>query len=291
MLVVDDDQQTRETYRDIFEWAGFSVLETDNGKEALRVVHEFHPQVVFTGIDMPGMDGFALLERLRNLPEAPKVIINSHNDREVDRARASKIHVDGYFVRGFTAPKNVVNHIHRILGVPVENAPRVLVVDDDRSTRETYRSILSWAGFEVYESHNGMDALNKIESLHPDVIFTGVVMPQMGGFELVQNIRKLATKQPFVLINSHTDNENDRRAAASLGVDGFFVRGFSSPRNVVKLINRLVYDYVAPEVDPEDEIVSKVKVGNNIFRFTRETRRLAIALIIAFTLLILVFIF
>ncbi len=112
MLIVDDDQSTREVYRDLLQLAGFSIIESPDGKDALSKFKKHLPKVVFTGIDLPESDGFTLITNIResDLPQ-PFFIVNSHNDRQVDREKAVKFGVDGFFVRGFSAPKNVIDLI------------------------------------------------------------------------------------------------------------------------------------------------------------------------------------
>lgn len=112
VLIVDDDQSTREVYRDLLKLAGFSIIESPDGKDALLKLKKHLPQVVFTGIDLPESDGFSLITNIRasDLPQ-PFFIVNSHNDRQIDRAKAVEFNVDGFFVRGFSAPKNVIDLI------------------------------------------------------------------------------------------------------------------------------------------------------------------------------------
>lgn len=112
VLIVDDDQSTREVYRDLLELAGFSIIESPDGKDALAKFKKYLPKVVFTGIDLPEADGFSLITNIResDLPQ-PFFIVNSHNDRQIDREKAVRFHVDGFFVRGFSAPKNVIDLI------------------------------------------------------------------------------------------------------------------------------------------------------------------------------------
>lgn len=112
VLIVDDDQSTREVYRDLLKLAGFSIIESPNGKDALAKFKKYLPQVVFTGIDLPESDGFSLITNIRASDlSQPFFIVNSHNDRQIDRAKAVEFNVDGFFVRGFSAPKNVIDLI------------------------------------------------------------------------------------------------------------------------------------------------------------------------------------
>lgn len=116
VLIVDDDQSTREVYRDLLKLAGFLIIESANGKDALLKFRRHLPKVVFTGIDLPGSDGFTLITKIRetDLPQ-PFFIVNSHNDRQIDREKAVQFGVDGFFVRGFSAPKNVIELITALI--------------------------------------------------------------------------------------------------------------------------------------------------------------------------------
>ena len=65
VLVVDDEPEIRELCRVNLEFEGFEVLEAPNGFEALRVVREQHPDLVFLDLMMPGMDGWDVLHAIK----------------------------------------------------------------------------------------------------------------------------------------------------------------------------------------------------------------------------------
>lgn len=120
-----------------------------------------------------------------------------------------------------------------------KNDVTVLIVDDDQSTREVYRDLLRLAGFSIIESSDGKDALVKFKKHLPKVVFTGIDLPGSDGFSLITHIRESGLSQPFFIVNSHNDRQTDREKAVKFGVDGFFVRGFSAPKNVIDLITAL----------------------------------------------------
>ncbi|NCU41188.1 MAG: response regulator [Candidatus Moranbacteria bacterium] len=116
-----------------------------------------------------------------------------------------------------------------------------LIVDDDKSTRDIYREAMELGGIEVITASDGGEAYDFYRRYKPGVILTGITMPKMDGFSLIEKIRKEeGSRSPFFIINSHNDNENDRKRAQEMGVDGYFVRGFSAPINVVSHINKLI---------------------------------------------------
>ena len=69
--------------------------------------------------------------------------------------------------------------------------PRVLVVDDDASTRLMAREVLAPAGFVVEEAPGGRQGLLLVDSFRPDVVLLDILMPEMDGFETLKALRNL----------------------------------------------------------------------------------------------------
>ena len=116
ILLVDDDINLRDLYAEIFDDANFEVLKAGDGLEGLDIATAKLPDIVFTGIVMPRMDGFSLMEELKktvmtaNIP----VVISSHMGREEDRQRANALGAKDFIIRGTTPPKEVVARIEAV---------------------------------------------------------------------------------------------------------------------------------------------------------------------------------
>lgn len=117
MLLVDDDEETRSLYSEVFRNAGFQVREAKDGLEGLEMATAERPDVVFTGIIMPRMDGFALTEALRaNVTTASiPIAFCSHLGRQEDQKRAKTIGVNEFIVRDVVTPNEVVVRIRALV--------------------------------------------------------------------------------------------------------------------------------------------------------------------------------
>ena len=118
ILFVDDDEDLRATLAETLRAKGFIVTEKANGEEAMRWLATNRADAILTGILMPRMGGFDLIERLKADPERRDIpaFVFSHLGRPEDRARAEKIGVKDFFVYGFIAPGEVAATIARFLG-------------------------------------------------------------------------------------------------------------------------------------------------------------------------------
>lgn len=100
--------------------------------------------------------------------------------------------------------------------------PQVLVVDDSLTIRKVLSRLLEREGYQVILAKDGMDALQKLQELMPEIILTDIEMPGMDGFELVRNIKadQRFLHVPLIMISSRTAQKH-RQLAESLGVDLF----------------------------------------------------------------------
>ena len=86
-------------------------------------------------------------------------------------------------------------------------APLVLIVEDDLSTRVMYRDYLTHSGFRIAEAHNGHQALAKAKELRPDVVLTDLAVPGMDGFEFCRALQQSdATRGiPILSVTGHAE--------------------------------------------------------------------------------------
>lgn len=83
----------------------------------------------------------------------------------------------------------------------------ILLVEDERIIRENIASMLKFFFKEVYTAIDGYDGLDKYENHLPDIIMTDLKMPNMGGFELIEELQKRECKAFTIIVSAHTDTE------------------------------------------------------------------------------------
>ncbi len=86
-------------------------------------------------------------------------------------------------------------------------AKKILVVDDEKSIRDSLGDILGFEGYEVDKAANGEIGLKQIKNNKYDVVLCDIKMPKMDGIELMEKAKKLDEDMPFVMISGHGDIE------------------------------------------------------------------------------------
>jgi len=105
---------------------------------------------------------------------------------------------------------------------------KILVVDDDPVNRDFFQLMLSKLGFIVEEAYDGMDALEKVKKLQPDIILLDNIMPRMSGFELTKILKKdpVFGEIPIIMFSA-LDDVQDKLAGFELGVDDYITKPFN----------------------------------------------------------------
>ena len=103
--------------------------------------------------------------------------------------------------------------------------PLVLVVEDYSDAREMYAAYLQFSGFEVAEATNGLEALEKAQSLAPDIILMDLALPRMDGWEATRRLKadERTSHIPIVALTGHAlpgHSEGARQA----GCDAFVIK-------------------------------------------------------------------
>ena len=80
---------------------------------------------------------------------------------------------------------------------------KILVVDDERSIRNSMKDILQYEGHDVVLAENGLEGLVSVKSEKPDIVFCDIKMPKMEGIEVLERIKEFSTDTPVIMISGH----------------------------------------------------------------------------------------
>jgi CheY-like chemotaxis protein len=118
VLVVDDEPDVLLLCRLNLEQHGHEVFEAGNGEEALRAVRERRPDLIVLDLMLPGVDGYGVLEALRNEGSTPgvKVLVLSAKSLQADRDRSRQLGAEAFLTKPFL-PDDLCRTVDRMLGL------------------------------------------------------------------------------------------------------------------------------------------------------------------------------
>jgi two-component system alkaline phosphatase synthesis response regulator PhoP/two-component system response regulator VicR len=118
-------------------------------------------------------------------------------------------------------------------------AKKILAVDDERHIVRLVQVNLERQGYEVVTAFDGKEALEKVESEHPDLIVLDVMMPYMDGFEVLQNLKKNQNTRdiPVIMLTAKAQDADVFRGWQS-GVDCYLTKPFN-PMELIAFVRRI----------------------------------------------------
>lgn len=115
---------------------------------------------------------------------------------------------------------------------------QILIVDDERDIIEVVKRYLEKEGYTTYIAHDGVEALNLYKQHAIDLIITDIMMPQMDGYEVMDEVLQQDEHIPFIFISAK-NQEADRIYSLTLGADDYLTKPFS-PRELTLRVKNLL---------------------------------------------------
>jgi len=235
LLVIDDDPVMCDLVARIMGKQGFRVVSATNGEDGLRLASEVRPDAIVLDLVMPGLDGWAVLARLKaepDLAEIPVTIISVAEERN----KAFALGAADYLTKPVDRARLVA-----VLGKYQSESKDdvVLIVEDDPSTRDVLRRMLEKEGRSVIEADNGRIALERVSAQSPSLILLDLMMPEMDGFEFLSALREREEWRtiPVVVVTAKDLTAEDRRRLDG-SVDHVVQKGSLTPEQLLDELGR-----------------------------------------------------
>ncbi len=244
LLIIDDDPHARELLRRTFSKEGYAVIEAADGERGIELALKQRPDAITLDVMMPGMDGWEVLSRLKADPattDIPVIMISIIDDVNMGVALGASDYVTKPIDR---------DRLTAILSRYTRDGDvrPVLVVEDDAGTRQMLRRLLEKEGWAVAEAENGRVALERIDEVQPSLILLDLVMPEMDGFEFLDELRKDSGRQgiPTVVITAKDLTELERNRLNG-GVEKVVQKSAYAREDLLAQVRDLVASYVPGE--------------------------------------------
>jgi len=249
VLIVDDNRTNRRILEGMLKRWEMKSTSVEEGEEALVQLSSAQNAgapyaLVLTDMHMPKMDGFSLVEQIRQRPELSAAIIMmlTSAGHRGDGARCQELGVAAYLLKpirqselreaiarvlGAAKPEGVIALITRYSLQDARepgSSLKVLLAEDNAVNRLLAVRFLEKRGHRVTVAGNGLEALAALKKESFDVVFMDVQMPEMDGYEATAAIREAEKNsdrhQQVIALTAHA-MKGDRERCLKAGMDGY----------------------------------------------------------------------
>jgi PAS domain S-box-containing protein len=240
VLVIDDDPTAAEMLSHFLTREGFRVEIATGGQAGLHLARELRPSVITLDVMMPGMDGWAVLTKLKadpDLADIPVVMVTIVDDKNLGYTlKASDYILKPIERQRLLAVLDKYHHSHA--GVET-----ILLVEDDAVTRRMVRQMLEKEGWQVVEAANGWAALSYLSQQIPCLILLDLMMPEMDGFQFINELRQAGREEwqriPIVVVTA-MDLTQEERLRLNGYVQQILQKGGYSQEELLREVRDLV---------------------------------------------------
>jgi len=195
VLVIDDDPMIQHLLRGHLEAEEFRVIAATDGIEGLALARDAQPAVIILDIHLPRIDGWTVLAELKSDPALSGIPVICLSVEE-QRARGFSFGACEYLVKP-VEPDRLVDIVKRSM---IPTGGDILIVDDDRATREAVARVLRRAGYSTVQARDGEEALLRTRVFTPGLIILDLLMPGVDGFEVLRTLRNEGLRTPVVVL-------------------------------------------------------------------------------------------
>ena len=239
VLVVDDDDAFRGLMRAQLSSAGYAVFDARDAASALHIARTAHPDVITVDLLMPDIDGWTLIDRLRQeaaLAEIPIVVVSGASDVKTD----GRLPLDVSVVAKGEGSERLLREIG--LALAGRRGATILVAEDDADLRGVLTASLTRNGHHVIPARDGAEALAAIDRHKVDLLVLDLVMPNIDGFEVLARLKEIRRGVTIpVIVVSGADRSSNELQALRLGANVYLTKPIEAAalaEEVTRLLTR-----------------------------------------------------
>ncbi|MCX7609196.1 MAG: response regulator, partial [Anaerolineales bacterium] len=255
ILIVDDNPGTAETLGRALARINpkWEVLAANNGNQAIQQLQGRSIDLLITDLIMPGMDGFQLIEQLRQQSPGNRfhsIIITAYDIPGL-RESARRMKVSEVLIKPFS-PERICQLAQRLLDNVQPTTPlaapqksearfKILVADDNPNNLALLLRYLQQEDYDLLTASDGLETLQKLHTERPDLVLLDVSMPEMDGFQVLERAQADPTLKhiPIIIVTAARLDPVDLQYALNLGAADYLTKPFDRRELVARVRARL----------------------------------------------------
>ena len=262
ILIVEDERALADLLEVKLKKEGYDVDVSYDGEDGYNKIVDWKPNLILLDIVMPKMDGYEVLEKMKENSISIPVIIISNSGQPVELEKTKKLGAVDSLVKAEFDPAEVLIKIRSYLnqgdapaGGEEEVKPvasnidakplgvKVLLVEDESFLREICSRKLANEGFTVYTAVDGEQAVKYVDKTKPDIVLLDIILPAIDGFEVLRLIRANQDEKlksiPVIML-SNLGQEDDIQKAMALGASSYLIKAHFTTDEIVNKIKEIL---------------------------------------------------
>jgi CheY-like chemotaxis protein len=263
LLIVEDDVKFAGILYDMALTHGFKCIVTQNGSTGLVLAQQFQPTAILLDINLPGIDGWMVLDRLKHNANTRHIPVHIMTVDE-RRQRSLQQGAIAYLQKPISSD-TITAALTKIKAFVERQVKNLLIVEDDAVQRKSIVELLADDDVATTSVGTGADALTAIRSQHFDCMVLDLGLPDMSGFALIEQIKQEPQGEtlPIIIYTGREitrTQENELRRIAETVI----IKDVSSPERLLAETALFLHRVQASLPARKQEILVKLQSSDTI---------------------------
>ncbi|MEZ4525065.1 MAG: response regulator [Desulfobacterales bacterium] len=265
LLIIEDDPNFCRILLELAHERGFRVLVAEDGETGLHFADFYRPSGIILDIALPGIDGWSVMERLKQNPELRHIPVYfiSVTDSPLDALRLGAV---GFLTKPVSMEmlEDVFCRIENIVSRPVK---KLLVVEDEEVQKKCIMELVSGRDVEAVAVNTGEAAYEYLHRETVDCIILDLGLGDMSGYDFLATIRKNRSFSRIpVIVYTGRDISKDEEARLQKYADSIIVKGVRSPERLLEETALFLHRVAAALPGEKRKMISAGHEKEDIFK-------------------------
>ncbi len=268
ILVIEDDLNFAKTLRSFCREKHFKFIHSGDGETGLKLAEKYIPDAIILDIKLPGMDGWVVLDVLKENPHLRHIPVHmmSALEETIDAFQKGAI---GYLTKPIS--KDQLEKAFKTMeSFYAKDIKDLLIVEDDETMRKTIVNLLGEDNINITSIGYGKKALEKIKKEKFDCIVLDLILPDISGFEVLKELEKADDVTiPPVIIYTGKDITKEEEFELNKYTNSIIIKGVKSEERLLDETALFLHQVVDEMPKNKQKIISRIYDKDALFEGKR----------------------
>lgn len=234
ILIIEDDLNFSKIVAQQATKKDFKFITAATGEDGLMLAQKYTPDAIILDIDLPGIDGYTVLQELKNDPDLRHIPVHiiSGKDKNPETIRTGAIE----FLNKPVSKKELDQAFENIQEFINRQMKNLLIVEDNENMRNTIVKLIGNGDVKCHVASSAKEALQKLKEIHVDCIVLDLGLPDMSGQEMLKQLNKQSEKNkkiPPVIIYTGKELTKEEDNELQQFAETIIVKGVKSEERLL----------------------------------------------------------
>ena len=263
VLIIEDDLQFSKILKKQANHKNFKVIAASTGEDGLMLAEKYKPDAIILDIDLPGMNGHQVLNHIKGNPDLRHIPVHmvSVDERTLDPIRLGAVE---YLMKPIDK-EDLDRAFSRIEDFVNRKMKNLLIIEDDPNSRVAIKKLIGNGDVQCLEAETGSQALQEMATRAIDCIVLDMGLPDMNGFEFIQELERTREKVPPIIIYTGKELTKEENEVLERYADSIIIKGVKSEERLLDETALFLHRTINNLPDQKREIINSLYDKESIF--------------------------